>query len=57
MSAYNLFNEKLLRMLHPIHGRGVFQRSNIISDLIGSMRRMVAVIICDLKIKPCLCYI
>ena len=30
------------RLLHPIHGRGVFQRSNIISNLIGSMRRMVA---------------
>jgi Tol biopolymer transport system component len=29
------------RLLHPIHGRGVFQRSNIISNLIGSMRRMV----------------
>jgi Tol biopolymer transport system component len=30
------------RLLHPIHGRGVFQRSNINSNLIGSMRRMVA---------------
>jgi hypothetical protein len=27
--------------LHPIHGRGVFQRSNIISNLIGCMRRML----------------
>jgi hypothetical protein len=45
------------RLLHPIHGRGVFQRSNIISDLIGSMRRMVARIISDLKMKPVLWYI
>jgi hypothetical protein len=26
----------------PIHGRGVFQRSNRISNLIGCMRRMLA---------------
>jgi hypothetical protein len=25
------------RLLHPIHGRGVFQRPNIISNLKGSM--------------------
>jgi len=30
------------RLLHPIHGRGVFQRSNISSNLIGFIRRMVA---------------
>jgi hypothetical protein len=39
-SVYNL---KIIssRLLHPIHGRGVFQRSNIISNLTGSMRRML----------------
>jgi hypothetical protein len=30
------------RLLDPIHGRGVFQRSNISSNLKGSMHRMVA---------------
>jgi len=30
------------RLLHPIHGRGVLQCSNIISNLTGSMRRVVA---------------
>ena len=25
------------RLLHPIHGRGVFQRSNIISNLTGAL--------------------
>ena len=30
------------RLLDPIHGRGVFQRSNISSNLKGCMRRMLA---------------
>ncbi|MGD2090385.1 MAG: hypothetical protein PVH61_29705 [Candidatus Aminicenantes bacterium] len=30
------------RLLHPIHGRGVFQRSKITSNLIGCMRYMLA---------------
>jgi hypothetical protein len=29
-------------LLHPIHGRGVLQSSDVISNLIGAMRRMVA---------------
>jgi hypothetical protein len=42
-----LFTKRVLAaggsmLLHPIQGRGVFQRSNIISNLIGSMRRMLA---------------
>ena len=30
------------RLPHPIHGRGVFQCSDVVSNLIGSMRRMMA---------------
>jgi Tol biopolymer transport system component len=40
----SLYGLKIIssRLPHPIHGRGVFQRSNIISNLTGSMRRMEA---------------
>jgi hypothetical protein len=42
------------RLLHPIHGPGVFQRSNIISNLIGCMCRMLAAesIVHNKKNKP-----